>query len=164
MALASGARCNGNRPICLARVLPRCAVRYHTHRAKRPAPETVGGFSRKGEGTRSKTQRLKDSKTQRLKEIMARRSKTKRGGRPYRREAAHLKREGGVCHLCGLPIDPDLVAPHPMSFSVDHVVPVSMGGAMHDRHNLRPAHRICNMKRGTGRGTPRTNGDRSLSW
>lgn len=69
-----------------------------------------------------------------------------------------------MCWLCGLPIDPDLRSPHPLSFSMDHVVPVSMGGKVDDPNNVRAAHRICNMKRGTGRQSPRTEGDRSSSW
>lgn len=95
-----------------------------------------------------------------------RRSATRRGGRPYRRLAERLKREEHVCWLCGLPIDPELKSPHPMSFSVDHIVPVapSFGGAVADPGNVRAAHRICNMKRGTGRGRPTTQGDRSASW
>jgi len=92
------------------------------------------------------------------------RSRTRRGGRPYRRLAAKLRQEGAVCHLCGLPIDPELRSPHPLSFTLDHVRPVSMGGAVVDPHNVRPAHRLCNMKRGTGRGRPTTQGDRSSSW
>ena len=91
-------------------------------------------------------------------------ARSKRGGRPYRRQASRMKREGGVCHLCGLPIDPDLESPHPMSFSVDHVIPLALGGDRDDPSNLRPAHRMCNMKRGTGRGMARTSGDRSSSW
>jgi hypothetical protein len=78
--------------------------------------------------------------------------------------AAKLKAEARVCWLCGLPIDPDLKSPHPFSFSVDHVAPVSMGGAIASRANVLPAHRICNMKRGTGRGRAKTEGDRSSAW
>jgi hypothetical protein len=69
-----------------------------------------------------------------------------------------------VCWLCGLPIDPELKSPHPFSFSLDHVVPVSMGGAVSSRANALPAHRLCNMKRGTGRGKPKSEGDRSSGW
>lgn len=90
------------------------------------------------------------------------RSKTRRGGRPYRRMAARLRREAEVCWICGLPIDKTLRSPHPMSFSVDHLTPVSMGGAV--LGPVAAAHRICNMKRGTGRGRPSTQGDRSSSW
>jgi 5-methylcytosine-specific restriction endonuclease McrA len=78
--------------------------------------------------------------------------------------AARLKREARVCAICGLPIDPELKSPHPLSFSVDHVTPVSMGGVVAEGWNLRAAHRICNMKRGTGRGNAKSEGDRSSSW
>lgn len=95
---------------------------------------------------------------------MTRRSNTRRGGRPYRTMAARLKREARVCWICGLPIDPELKSPHPLSFSVDHLAPVSMGGPIAEGRNALPAHRLCNMKRGTGRGNAKTEGDRSKSW
>lgn len=78
--------------------------------------------------------------------------------------AARLKAESRVCWICGLPIDPDLRSPHPLSFTVDHVAPVSMGGPIAERRNALAAHRICNNKRGTGRGNAKTEGDRSRSW
>ena len=95
---------------------------------------------------------------------MARRSAARRGGRPYRRLQARIKRDQQVCWICGLPIDPELRSPHPFSFSLDHLVPLSMGGSLNDPTNARAAHRLCNMKRGTGRGKPRTEGDRSAKW
>jgi 5-methylcytosine-specific restriction endonuclease McrA len=70
--------------------------------------------------------------------------------------AQRLRAEGRVCHLCGLPIDPELQAPHPLSFSLDHLVPLALGGARDDPSNVAPAHRLCNMKRGTGRGNARS--------
>jgi hypothetical protein len=51
-----------------------------------------------------------------------------------------------------------------MSFSLDHLIPLSMGGARDDPANARAAHRLCNMKRGNGRGKPKTEGDRSSKW
>lgn len=96
--------------------------------------------------------------------MATRRSVRPRGGRPYRRLWAQVKREEGVCHLCGLAIDPGLRSPHPLSFTLDHIVPVSMGGVLVSRDNVRAAHRRCNMQRGTGRGSPRTQGDRSAGW
>lgn len=35
-----------------------------------------------------------------------------------------------------------------MSFEVDEVVPVSLGGSPIEWENTRPAHRICNQRRG----------------
>lgn len=47
-----------------------------------------------------------------------------------------------------MPIDYSLPAGHPMSFEVDEIVPVSMGGSPFDRDNVDAAHRICNQRRG----------------
>lgn len=61
-------------------------------------------------------------------------------------------RNQDVCWLCGQWIDPELKSPDPMSWTADHVVPVSKGG--HNHGELRPAHRVCNTRRGSKRPTP----------
>jgi 5-methylcytosine-specific restriction endonuclease McrA len=43
-------------------------------------------------------------------------------------------------------MDPALRGTHNMAISIDHVIPVSMGGT-HDLANLAAAHRICNTKK-----------------
>jgi 5-methylcytosine-specific restriction endonuclease McrA len=53
----------------------------------------------------------------------------------------------GSCGLCGEPIDPDLKHPDPMSKSVDHIIPLSKGGA-HEQTNLQWAHLFCNVSKG----------------
>jgi 5-methylcytosine-specific restriction endonuclease McrA len=65
-------------------------------------------------------------------------AKTPRGSRWRRVRSLVLERDGYVCWLCGLP----------GANSVDHVHPVSLGGATHDPMNLRAAHYSCNSKRG----------------
>lgn len=75
-----------------------------------------------------------------------------RTGRPWRRAREHVKRTQRICWLCGAAIDLDLPASDPMSFTVDHVQPLSLGGAEVDVRNLRAAHRDCNTKRGNGLG------------
>ena len=79
-------------------------------------------------------------------------------GHRRRQVRAWLESQGLPCHICGQPIDYSLkwwVDPkdgkrkrHPMSFEVDELVPVSLGGSPYDKANLAPAHRICNQKRG----------------
>lgn len=59
-----------------------------------------------------------------------------------------LRLEQRPCALCGLPIDYTLKTPHPMSFEVDEIVPVSLGGDPCDINNCQPAHRICNQRKG----------------
>lgn len=58
-----------------------------------------------------------------------------------------LLRDGTDCWLCHLPIDLTLAWPHRDSKSVDHVVPLSRGGA-HEPNNCRLAHMGCNASKG----------------
>lgn len=53
------------------------------------------------------------------------------------------------CSICGLPINYDLKSPDPWSFTVDHIIPITNGGTS-DIENLAPAHRRCNLVKGTG--------------
>lgn len=59
-------------------------------------------------------------------------------------------RDGWVCWLCDLPVDPGLRWPARMSQSLDHVIPLALGGE-HTRANSRLAHWICNVRRGADR-------------
>lgn len=52
------------------------------------------------------------------------------------------------CSICGLPINYDLKSPDPWSFTVDHIIPITNGGTS-DMENLAPAHRRCNLVKGT---------------
>lgn len=47
-------------------------------------------------------------------------------------------RDGGVCQLCSLPIE------NRQEFQLDHIVPLSRGGA-HTYDNVQATHRKCNM-------------------
>ncbi|MEU2143608.1 HNH endonuclease [Streptomyces globisporus] len=71
-----------------------------------------------------------------------------RNGRPYRRLVAAVKALGDPCARCGHNIDPTLNARHPLSFTLDHVVPLSRGGDLLDPANARSMHRRCNSARG----------------
>lgn len=58
-----------------------------------------------------------------------------------------VERDGQSCRLCGCDVDLTLRYPHPMSKSLDHVVPLSRGGA-HTIENVQLAHLRCNMSKG----------------
>lgn len=54
------------------------------------------------------------------------------------------ERDGWKCGLCGKPVDRRLSYPHPMSGSIDHIIPMSRGGD-HLPENVQCAHLKCNM-------------------
>jgi hypothetical protein len=56
-------------------------------------------------------------------------------------------RDEWTCGICGGPVDPSLKWPDRMSASLDHIVPLSKGGA-HVMENVRCTHLTCNVSRG----------------
>jgi hypothetical protein len=59
-------------------------------------------------------------------------------------------RDGWVCGICKLPIDPELRRPDPRSRSIDHVLAGVHGGS-DTRDNVRITHLDCNLKRNAHR-------------
>lgn len=53
---------------------------------------------------------------------------------------------GRTCHLCMTEIPDEAKHPHPLSLTLDHILPRSLGGT-DELENLRPAHRVCNLRR-----------------
>jgi 5-methylcytosine-specific restriction endonuclease McrA len=60
---------------------------------------------------------------------------------------AVIEKADGKCQLCGSPVDLSLVSPHPLSASIDHIVPKSKGGPRNIQ-NCQLAHRQCNIDKG----------------
>lgn len=58
-----------------------------------------------------------------------------------------FERDRWICGLCESAIDPELRWPDRMSASLDHVIPISLGGG-HLRSNVQPAHLVCNIRKG----------------
>lgn len=58
-----------------------------------------------------------------------------------------FERDGWRCGLCGEGIDPAAAYPDPLSASLDHVVPLSLGGH-HIPDNVQAAHLSCNVRKG----------------
>lgn len=56
-------------------------------------------------------------------------------------------RDGWICHLCGDVVGRHDVWPDQMCASLDHVVPLSLGGP-HAYSNVRTAHWLCNVLKG----------------
>lgn len=68
------------------------------------------------------------------------------------RRYAIFERDGYRCHLCGKRTKPDADYLDPRSPTLDHIVPLSLGGT-HTRENVATACRSCNSRksnRGTG--------------
>lgn len=57
-----------------------------------------------------------------------------------------VKAHGKRCHLCGKAVDLSTIN-QPTSATMDHLVPLALGG-WHDLSNLRPAHHMCNSMKG----------------
>ena len=52
-----------------------------------------------------------------------------------------------VCGICGKPVDKSLKYPHPLSPTVDHIIPLAKGGHPSDLTNLQLAHFCCNRQK-----------------
>jgi 5-methylcytosine-specific restriction endonuclease McrA len=78
-----------------------------------------------------------------------------RTGHRWRRLVTHVQRRADPCWLCGHPIDWDAEPRTPKSFSVDHIVPLSLGGDPLDPANAATAHYGCNSARQNKTVTPR---------
>jgi 5-methylcytosine-specific restriction endonuclease McrA len=58
-----------------------------------------------------------------------------------------FKRDDYTCQLCSLPIVMSLIFPHRMSSTIDHIVPLAVGGT-HEPANVQAAHFACNAAKG----------------
>ena len=57
------------------------------------------------------------------------------------------ERDNWICGICGKKINKRLKYPNPMSVSLDHIIPLALGGT-HERRNVQPAHLSCNSRKG----------------
>lgn len=55
-------------------------------------------------------------------------------------------RDGWICQICKKRVNKKLKWPHPLSASIDHIIPFSKKGT-HEPKNVQLAHLICNMKK-----------------
>jgi len=66
----------------------------------------------------------------------------------FEKARAQILRTQTHCGICGKPVDFSYTYPHPLSPTVDHIIPVSKGGHPTDLDNLQLAHRCCNRAKG----------------
>ena len=82
----------------------------------------------------------------------------------YEKNKKRIYASQNTCGICGQPVDFSLKWPHPLSPTIDHIVPVIKGGHPSDIANLQLAHFACNrqksdkLKAGTGTPTPTPQG------
>lgn len=57
-----------------------------------------------------------------------------------------FERDDWICRLCLKPVKRDAVVPHPKAPTVDHILPLALGGA-HVYENVQCAHFICNSRK-----------------
>lgn len=58
-----------------------------------------------------------------------------------------FERDGWRCGICRRSVRRDLTYPHPKSATLDHIVPLNLGGD-HVPENLQCAHFLCNSRKG----------------
>ncbi len=77
------------------------------------------------------------------------RARARRAGVDYEpiRSKLVFERDGWMCGICGGKIWKHTKAPHPKSASLDHIMPISLGGG-HVHTNVQAAHFWCNSKKG----------------
>lgn len=80
------------------------------------------------------------------------------------RHRAAIRRAQPACGICGQPIDYTLPYLDPLSFVVDHIVPIDAGGA-DVLANKQASHRTCNRTKGKRvDGGPIIRRSSSLTW
>lgn len=58
-----------------------------------------------------------------------------------------FERDGWMCHLCEQEIQPHRRCPDPQAATMDHIVPLSLGGT-HTWDNVKASHALCNFRKG----------------
>ncbi len=69
----------------------------------------------------------------------------------YERNKKRILATQNICGICGKPVDKSLKYPHPMSATIDHIIPVNgkggISGHPSDISNLQLAHFSCNRQK-----------------
>lgn len=126
---------------------PTCRLRRQQERRwiSGPCPEcgaVVTRLAGRGHGYCSSACRFRQKRRRR-------RARTAGAGNKTLSFRSVAERDGWTCQLCGGTVNPTLTVPHPMAATLDHVIPLSMGGE-HSEANGQLAHFLCNSRKGDG--------------
>ena len=88
----------------------------------------------------------------------------------YERNKKRILATQNICGICGQPVDMSLKYPHPMSATIDHIIPVNGPGGLKGHpssiDNLQLAHFSCNRQKSDkifkNPSEPRILGNRNL--
>ena len=88
----------------------------------------------------------------------------------YERNKKRILATQNICGICGQPVDMSLKYPHPMSATIDHIIPVNGPGGLRghpsDLSNLQLSHFSCNRQKSDkifkNPSEPRILGNRNL--
>ena len=88
----------------------------------------------------------------------------------YERNKKRILATQNICGICGKPVDKSLKYPHPMSPTIDHIIPVNgkngIFGHPSDLSNLQLSHFSCNRQKSDkifkNPSEPRILGNRNL--
>lgn len=65
----------------------------------------------------------------------------------FRSNKKRILQTQSVCGICGKPVDKSIKYPHPLSPSIDHIIPIAKGGHPSALENLQLAHWVCNRQK-----------------
>ena len=65
----------------------------------------------------------------------------------YEKNKKRILATQNTCGICGKPVDLSLKYPHPMSPTIDHIIPVAKNGHPSDLSNLQLSHFSCNRQK-----------------
>lgn len=65
----------------------------------------------------------------------------------YERNKKRILATQNICAICGHPVDMSLKYPHPMSATIDHIIPVAKNGHPSSLENLQLSHFSCNRQK-----------------
>lgn len=74
----------------------------------------------------------------------------------YERNKKIIFASQNICAICGKPVDFSIPYPNPMCATVDHIIPIAMGGHPSDLENLQLAHFKCNREKGQSTAPQKT--------